>query len=276
MHRRGLSVALVLAADCSTIGYMDTLSVGLDLHSPFTWLAGSVAAAVIVTNLAYLVGRRTADQRAPGWQIAAWLVTALFFVLLPLAAWQKGVLSPFYLGIGSLDWVSSLMLGAPVAAIITAIILAGWLAHRRMLPRPRDVHAADKVIAVLRAPLEAALLQWHWAFYRALAVGWVAAWPALASPPGAPLTLDPTTEPLYWGSWLGLLSAGVEWLLNPFARAGWRAAGSREAALRQAALAVATTGLFVATRHLWLCLACHMAVEIVIAVWLPPAADANL
>ncbi len=77
------------------------------------------------------------------------------------------------------------------------------------------------------------------------------------------------SEPLYWGAWLGLAAAGLEWVLNPFDRACLRRTGDREVALRRAALAVATTGLFVLTRNFWLCLAVHVAVETLAVGWFP-------
>ncbi|MGQ9491516.1 MAG: hypothetical protein ACUVS6_12625 [Anaerolineae bacterium] len=245
----------------------------LNLSSPAMWLLGSATAAVIATNLAGLLGRQTDNLRRAGWQIVAWVGAALFFVLLPLLSWREGILSPFYLGIASLDWGPSLLHGAPAAMMITAVLLAAWLFYRRTLPRPAIPlsHPESRMIAVLRVPLDVALQQWHWAFYRALAIAWVAAWPSLALPGGQPFHLGFATDPLYWGSWLGLAVAGAEWLLNPFARAALRRSGSREASLRQAALAVATTALFAATRNLWLCLACHMAVEITVTTWLPLA-----
>lgn len=252
---------------------METLSAWLDFRAPITWLVASVTAATIVTNLICPLSRRIGISGTPGWQIATWLGTALFFTLLPLAAWQQGVLSPFYLGVGSLDWVPSLLLGAPVTLAIAAIILAGWLAYRRSLAGPTQRNALDRPITVLRAPLEAALLQWHWAFYRALAVAWIAAWPWPALQTGELLAFDFAAEPLYWGSWLGLLIVGLEWLLNPCTRTALQLPGSRETSLRRAALAVATTGLFVATRNLWLCLACHVVVETAIAAWLPTASE---
>lgn len=254
---------------------MDTPLTWLDLRAPITWLAASVIAATVVTNLVYPLSRRTGHLRAPGWQIAAWLGTGLFFVLVPLAAWHNGVLSPYYLGVGGLDWVPSLSLGVPVTVAIMAAILAGWLAYRRLLPGPTQPRATVRALTVLRAPLEAALSQWHWAFYRALAIAWIATWPSPASQPGGLLPRDFAPEAFYWGSWLGLLIAGLEWLLNPFAHMALRLSGSRESALCRAALAVATTGLFVATRNLWLCLACHVIAETIITTWLPLASEEN-
>ena len=68
---------------------------------------------------------------------------------------------------------------------------------------------------------------------------------------------------------MGLGLIGLEWALNPFARAALGRPIRREAALRRVILAIATTALFAITRNVWLCLACDLAVETVIAGWLP-------
>jgi hypothetical protein len=75
------------------------------------------------------------------------------------------------------------------------------------------------------------------------------------------------TDPLYWGAWIGIALAGLEWALNPLRRAGLRIDGERTAALRRASLAIATTGIFVLTRNFWLCLAAHLLVETLVATW---------
>ena len=82
----------------------------------------------------------------------------------------------------------------------------------------------------------------------------------------SPPHLDATTA-LYWGAWLGLAAAAVEWLLNPYARRALRTPGRQEAALRDAALAVATTALFALTRNFWLCLTAQVLAASGIAWW---------
>jgi len=236
--------------------------------SPTTWLLGSAAGAVLATNLAWLALRH--NRHAAGWRIVAWLATALFFILPPVAAWLAGALSPYYLGISDLDWIPGLMSGAPVALAIIIGLLVGWLAYRRTLPRP--VHAVprdiEQIVTAARAPLDAALRQWHWAFYRALAIAWVARWAPVQQQLVPFFRFDPSADPFYWGCWLGLLLIVAEWALNPFVRAALRDEHDREAAVRQLALVVATTALFASTRNLWLGLLCHVAVETIIVGWL--------
>ena len=86
-----------------------------------------------------------------------------------------------------------------------------------------------------------------------------------------PLGRQLLAAPLYWGSWLGLALIALEWALNPFARAELQRPGQRETALLRVVLAIATTALFTVTPNFWLLLIAHLAVETVIAGWLPLA-----
>lgn len=245
---------------------MDSLLAALNAANPATWLIGSVALAIVVTQTAWLVVRRAAWVESTVAQVSGWLAGALFLLLPPLAAWRAGILSPFFLGVSEINWVASLETGAATALLMCGVLLFGWLTYRRTLPRV--ARSTPWSASRLIAPLNAALLQWHWAFYRALAIGVLMTpaphpslsnlWTALAAQP-----------PLYWGAWLAILAVALEWALNPFARATLRTSGRRETTLRGASLAVATTALFVLTRNFWLCLACHVAVETLIAGWWP-------
>jgi hypothetical protein len=78
------------------------------------------------------------------------------------------------------------------------------------------------------------------------------------------------SQPVYWGSWLGLLLFALEWAANPFARQTLHIPGQMEGAMRAVGMLVATTALFSLTRNFWLCLGCAVTVEIAIAWWFPP------
>ncbi len=248
---------------------METNTALLNSSSPIAWLAASLGIAVIATHLAYVVHRRAPFLQTPWAQIIGWAGTRLFFIVVPLAAWRRGALSPLYLGLSGLDWIPSLALGVPLATAITAIILFGWFAYRRTLPVRAEPLPRAHLVVRLRAPMDAILLQWHWAFYRALAIAWVAALPALTLNVAGGPGLDLAADPIYWGSWLGLAFTGLEAGLNPFMRAAARGPYGREVLLRQVFLGLTTTGLFIVTRNLWLCLACHVAVETAVAAWAP-------
>ncbi len=259
-----------------------------DPTNPGFWLLASFLALVIATNAGWFaVRKRAADPAFRRGPLAAvgWLCVSLFYLLTPFAALQQGVVSPYALGLTEINWPATLSNGMVLAGLIVAGLLFGWLVYRRTwadeaggdgmaaapaFPTGGSPSGLARVLALLRAPFDAALQQWHWAFYRAAAIGWLMLPIGLAGAPAADRVLQGLQgEPLYWGAWLGLAVVGLEWALDPFARAALRRQGDREVALRRAALAVATTGLFVLTRNFWLCLVVHVAVETLATGWFP-------
>jgi hypothetical protein len=251
----------------------------LDPANPLAWLLASAAIAVLGSNWAWLVlGRRgrnaLARSRAGALAALAWFVAALYMLIPPLLAWERGVVSPYALGVTEPQWLVAASAGLPVAAVVIGLLLSGWLVYRRSVTPTgggRLPGAAERVLHAVKAPLDAVLCQWHWAFYRGLAIGWLAALSpdTIHIPVLAGLFTSLQTQPFYWGSWLGLAWAGLEWALNPFSRAALADEGTREAALRGISLAIATTALFILTRNFWLCLLCQVVVETVIAAFLP-------
>ena len=250
----------------------------VDPHNPAFWLCGSLLVAVVATNAAWLalrvLGKRSGVPATPALGVLsalAWLLVSLFFLLPPPAAWRFGALSPRLMGLTGIGWVESLRAGAPLMFLIIGLLIFGWLVYRRTLSGDRGRTRAERLGATLRAPVDAALLQWHWAFYRALAIALIpVVTGALASseilrPFGSQLM----AAPLYWGSWLGLALIAVEWALNPFGRARLQRPGQRETALLRVVLAISTTALFTLAPNFWLLLIAHLAVETVIAGWLP-------
>lgn len=242
-----------------------------DPHHPLTWLAGSVVLAVAATNLAWLIVRRDRlpERAAATLPALAWLARSVFWLLPPLLAWRAGALSFSFMGIAEIDWVQSLASGAPVAAAVSGLILFGWLIYRRTRPQHAGGTAgqATRIGRTAQTLVDAALLGWHWAFYRAAAIGWLAALPEAGAGPA--LLTKAAEQPLYWGSWLGLACIALEWALNPLGRAELRIPGRQEAALRRIALAFSLTAIFVLSRNLWLCLAAQIFIETAIAGWFP-------
>jgi hypothetical protein len=253
------------------------------LTNPLIWLAGSLALAVIATNAAWLILRAARHGRTPApgidwgpWEPLVWLPVALFLLLPPFAALWAGALSPFWMGLTETDWIESLTSGAAAAVAGGGMIVFGWLVFRHKLdPRPRSGSPSRRWLA----PIDAALLQWHWTFYRAAAIGGLALIAKMNE--GAPGALPGLAarlgqDPLYWGSWLGMILVGVEWALNPFARRALfrpqddpESATATERTVIRMALAVVTTAVFVLTRNFWLSLACHVLVETAVVAFLP-------
>lgn len=242
-----------------------------DPTNPAFWLLGSFLALVLAANAAYVVVRRNASRpafRAGPAGAAAWLARGLFYLLVPFLALQRGVISPYALGLTEINWPATLSTGLVLAASVVVVTLFGWLVYRRTLPEGPRADALTRLVNGLRGPVTAALDQWHWAFYRAAAAAALLALsvPDLTARLGG-LIGKLQDDPLYWGAWLGLALAGLEWALDPFGRAALRVEGERAAVIRRAGIAVATTGLFVLTRNLWLCLAAHLVIETLAATW---------
>jgi hypothetical protein len=250
----------------------------IDPHNPVFWLCASLLVAVVATNAAWLalrvLGQRSGAPAVPALgalSALAWLLVSLFFLLPPPAAWRFGALSPRLMGLTGIGWVASLRAGAPQVFLIVGLLIFGWLVYRRSLSGDRRRSRAERIGAALRAPVDAALLQWHWAFYRALAIALlpIAAGALASGEILQSLRQQLLAASLYWGSWLGLALIALEWTLNPFARAELHRPGQRETALLRIVLAIATTALFTVTPNFWLLLIAHLAVETVIAGWLP-------
>ena len=257
------------------------------------WAAVSLVVGVLVPALAWmcLYGRIAGPKwraRLRDWESAGqpitWLVRSLFFLLPPLLAWRLGILSLYYVGVTETDWLALAGAAGTLALSIIALALFGWLVYRRSLRSDLGDAWQPTTTASLAgnpgpwlAPLDDILVQWHWAFYRAVAIGWLAAGNPLPrvgvmGPFAATITAlyaAGQAQPLYWGSWLGLGLAGIEWGLNPFVWSELRSVGRQEKALRAVGLAIATTALFSFTRNFWLCLVCTVTVEALIAGWLP-------
>jgi hypothetical protein len=255
------------------------------------WIVACIAVAVAGTNLAWLLTsgplRLGPLARLAAWRgtpALAWFAVALFLLLPPVAAWRLGLLSPYFMGLSETDWLAALGAGGGLMFLTAGLLVGGWLVYRRGLRTgncgPPDCGEVppDRWVA----PLGAILWQWHWAFYRAaaiavLAAGLVApslptAWAARLPWLGVGLTSAAAmlhAQPVYWGSWLGLLLAGLEFVLDPFAWRHLRTPGRLEATMRAVGIAIATTALFALTRNFWLCLVLALVVETAVAGWFP-------
>jgi hypothetical protein len=256
----------------------------LESENPLLWVLGSLALAVIATNVTRLAVRTRWQGRAssPGgtWgslQPLVWLLTALFLFLPPIAAWRAGALSPYLMGLSELNWPDTLISSGGLALVSGGIIVFGWLMYRHRLPaRARASGGSQPWLA----PVDAALLQWHWAFYRAGVIGSLVLAAEMEGTRPAAFLAPLVEQPLYWGSWLGMILVALEWALNPFAREAL--IGSRrnpdhapaaELTVIRMALAVTTTSLFILTRNFWLGLVCHVVVETAVVAFLPAPAE---
>jgi hypothetical protein len=250
-----------------------------DLTDSGLWILASAATAIIVTHAAWLARRFLPGQAVGKAQrelagTLAWLVAALFYALPPILAWRSGALSPYLMGLGEVEWAQSLASGIFLALLAAGALFTAWiLGTRRPYPPTERPRPERSQASAWLAPLDATLLQWHWAFYRAGAAGWLLirgdTLPLADAAILAPFRSAIIADLFYWGSWLGMALIALEWILNPFAREALRDPARRPYHLLRAAIAVASTAVFVATRDFWLALLAGVVVEFAAAVWRP-------
>ncbi len=224
---------------------------------PAFWLAISLLMAILGSAAARaLIPALRRTPRPLLWDVATWMGAAVFVLVFPALAWRHGALSPYYAGIGEIDWVTSLVGGVVLAiglsaGIIVITLLQGKSASDAPIARPWPL-----------ALVTATLLEIHWAFYRQGAVALLAVLGQIELPAWANglATLGPE-DLVYWGGWLSLLILLVEWIAIPGAHRGMTQPEHAPRMVRQLLYAVFSAAIFVLSRNFWLCWLSHMVAE---------------
>ncbi|MGC8782088.1 MAG: hypothetical protein ACP5UQ_14600, partial [Anaerolineae bacterium] len=172
---------------------MNWLAAHFDLTDPGFWIFFVAAIAILATNVAWLGAHLLAQVRPTAAahrlksdvaRAAGWLIASLWLLAPPFYAWRYGAISPALLGIAEIDWVESLVAGAPFAGLIIVLAVFGWLVYRHGLPAGEGAPPGEsRALLALRAAVDAGLLQWHLAFARAALIAWLSARPTLPGPP---------------------------------------------------------------------------------------------
>jgi hypothetical protein len=235
-------------------GLANYWDMGEDGIALVAWLLGSVFISALTANALWLIEGSDFSRRP----YRRWVIEAgrfLYYVGIPymvLGGWpqapNRGLLSLGDMGIVSLDalwpltrWLQAAGTGLGWGLTVLLFLMLSWLNANRTASVWRFGFSPKPWWHVL---LDVLYLQVHWAFYR-----------------GA-LTL--VMGDLYAGTFLGLGLVYVEWSLNPFWRRGWREKTWVAGRWMRAALALAIAILFFLTRNLWVCLAIHGALELVL------------
>jgi hypothetical protein len=218
------------------------------------WLIASVLAYTAGTTLAWYVRRRGA-WRAPYDQWLEEGVRFVFYLVVPylaLGGWPRqpyqGLLAPGDMGLvgpgpawPASRWLESAGTGLALALGTLIVVLVAQTQATRA--------AGEDALGFPPRPwwrllVDGLYLEVHWAFYRgALAV---------------------MLGDLYAGVFGGLGLAFVEWGLNPSWREGWRQPSSAASLWLRAVLALLSALLFLLTRNLWVCLAIHLLLTVIL------------
>lgn len=187
-----------------------------------------------------------------------WLIELLrlvYYLLLPYYMLVQGVISAQVLGVGEqINWPSDILRASGWTLFALFLLGLAWSARAKTGnttsgPQRRSggsVLSGPSPWGWLYSLREAAYLEMSWGFYRA------ACQPFAGN---------------YYGAFLGLGFVYLIGWLNPATRAGLRLSGQRETIIHTAALALCSTVLYTQTGNLWLCLAMHVLLELVLAWW---------
>lgn len=173
-------------------------------------------------------------------------VCLVYYLVAPYLVLSWGWASPLDLGLADLDWIWGSGVTVALAAGSLALLVliwwqyVQWVADAPMLPQARW----------LEQP-------WGWAFVLREAIFLESGWALCRSP--MLLLAGP-----YFGVYLGLAAVAAAALLNARVRHELATPGAREELILTASLAVVTATLYVFVHNLWLCIATHFLLRMVI------------
>ena len=174
------------------------------------------------------------------------LLRATYYLVVPYLVLYLGWASPLDFGLADLDWIGGI--GTTAAFGGGCLLLLAWLWWQH------SSHAAGP----LRMPQAQWLAQpWGWVLVLC-EVLFLEAWWALCRSPMLVLAGS------YWGVYWGLAAVFAAALLNPRLWYELRTPGYREGVILTWMVAVVTTTLYVFTHNLWLCVALHSVLRLVI------------
>ena len=174
------------------------------------------------------------------------LLRVAYYLVVPYFVLYRGWASPLDYGLADLDWIAGV--GVTVALGGGALLVLVWLwwQHSRL---------AEGALLVPQA-------QWlgqPWGWVLVLCeVLFLEVWWALCRSPMLVLAGP------YWGVYWGLVAVLAAALLNPRLWYELRTPGYREGVILTWMVAVVTTTLYVFTHNLWLCVALHSVLRLVI------------
>jgi hypothetical protein len=193
-----------------------------------------------------------------------------FYVGIPFLAMISGWLGADLLGISGTSWVEGKSAqgflweewarGAGMATLAVLALTGVWLVARLVAHRGRLESITHYTsVSLWQRLLDVFYLQIHWAFYRSGPILWL--------------------NDLYWGTFVGLALFFFESALNPALWWSLKSPETAGATLFRLGTAWISALLFLATRNLWLTMAAHLVLTVVLARWIegtPVSAERSL
>jgi hypothetical protein len=241
-----------------------------------------LAAALVASFLLYVIASQLVWQyRYPGRDdvIGRWVDRArdqpllsllreatrfVYYLGVPFLAIVTGLLGADLMGVNGTDWVpqgksvqgflwEDWARGLGLAATVVLATWGVWLAGRSLSRRAGLSAVTPDIPGPAWERLLSALYdQMHWAFYRSGPILWLN---------------DP-----YWGSWAGLALVLLELGLNPAQRWALQSPATAGPTLARLGMAWGSALLFLGTQNLWLTVATHLVLTMLIAGKRPPSA----
>jgi hypothetical protein len=214
-----------------------------------------LAAYVVASNVAWALRKPLSGRLAQVvsflrlWGGRLWLgdvARTAYYLIGPYWVLRQGWASPLDLGLADLDWIRGLGITAALG-VSSAVLL--WLLWRQYA---RHIEAHPPMPQALRAQQP-----WGWAFALREAILLESGWALIRSP------LLLLTGP-YFSVYAALTLVFLAGLLNARTRYELAVPGLREGVILTAQLAVVTATLYVFTHNLWLCIALHLALRLLV------------
>ena len=220
---------------------------------PAIWILSSMVVAVLVT-LFFSRARADLFRSTLAGRLAEQVGRLIYFVGVPYAALLTqsistvdagltGTTGPI-LGWSSADWLHQLSNGLIVSLL--ALIPIG-LAARQMARAPHSAPLGVDIRSTGAILIDAAYAEIHWAFYRT-----------------APLII---LGDVYPATLFGLGLVGVEMLVALIRHGPGTEPEEIQSWIGQALLLAMSAALFILTRNLWLIIALHLCVELILNAW---------
>lgn len=218
-------------------------------------ILGYLGLYVVGTNIAWMLRTPRAGRFGHAiewirlWSTKLWLGEALrlmYYLLPPYLVLYYGWASPLDLGLADLDWIKGTGISIAFGSISLCLLVVLWWQYTRLVDN-----------APLMQETQWLAQPWGWALVLRETI-LLESFLALVR---SPLLL--LAGP-YFGAYLGLVPVLSAAMLNAQTRYALDTPGLREGVVLTGSLAMITTTLYALIHNLWLCIAVHYTLRIVI------------